>query len=97
MDRALLGVHQDDFDERGAGVDCDRLEAADLAQTSEVLRHDDVSTSAKVGAGHAEGDRAGDFAGFRETVLPAANHSAELVDVEIEHARVIVDVQLRES
>ncbi len=50
-----------------------------------------------MGARHAEGDRSGDLAGLLESVLPAADHPADLVDVEIEHAGMVTDVQPREG
>lgn len=45
-------------------------------------------------ARHIEGDPSRDLAGFLESLLPATDHRAHVVDVEIEHTRMVLGVQL---
>ncbi len=89
-----LAVHQDDLAEVSPAVGRHRLEAADLDQPAEVLRHDNVVSRAQMGSGHADGDRPDQLTGFREVVLPASDEGAEFVDVQVEHTEVIVHVHL---
>lgn len=94
LQRTLSGVHQDDLAEHRAIVMGDGFEPLDLAEPSEVLRHDDVAAGPQMGAGHAQRDRSDELTCLGETVPPAADEAAHLVDVEVERPRVVVDVHV---
>ncbi len=50
----------------------------------------------EMNACHAESDRSNKLTRLAEALAPAADQAAHSVDVEVEHARMIVDVQLGE-
>ena len=72
----------------------DCLEALDLAQAAQVLGHDDVPAAVQVGAGDAQRQRPHDLAGLGEPLAPAADQDAQPVDVQVEHARMVLCPQL---
>src|SRR5262249_45742789 len=88
--RVLLGVHQHDLAEHGAALVRDCLEALDLAQAAQELGHDDVPAAEQVGAGPAQRRRPHDLAGLGEPLPPAPYQGAQPVDVQVEHARMVL-------
>ena len=92
--RVVASVHQHELGERHADVGGDLLGLLQELRPAEVLRNDHVVAGAQVHPRHLEGHRAREQAGLDRMVLPAAEHAAHAVEIEVQRERMLVDVAL---
>jgi hypothetical protein len=83
-DRFPLLVKKDDLEKVGILRTGNCRESFDFIQARQILRDDDVTTSAKMGRRHCQGDWTQDLVRVIVSVLPASDQPVEGVDIQIE-------------